>query len=151
MRKAAHHLCFQTVLFLKRSQLRASIIAEKSNRSISCICATAADDDKFTQFIHIRYPGRSRPSTKPRCRIMSCTRLKWSISSCTSMVISCTKSDRFGFCTMSVIALLAALSSQKAWSVKSSLDIKLSTTFLTQSGSVGNCSLRIVFSLTEQR
>src|SRR6185503_1836047 len=45
------------------------------------------------------------------------------------------------------MALLAAFCSQKAWSVSSS-SILLSTTFLTQSGSVGSCSLRMVFSLT---
>src|SRR5271154_5108965 len=48
---------------------------------------------------------------------------------------------------MRVMALLAAFCSQKAWSVKSS-SILLSTTFLTHSGSVGSCSLRMVFSLT---
>src|SRR3569833_2280384 len=48
------------------------------------------------------------------------------------------------------MALLAAFCSQNAWSVSIS-SILLSTTFFTQSGSVGNCNFRIVLSLTVQK
>ncbi len=84
---------------------------------------------------------RSCPKVLPRAMILSCTSLKWLISSLTKAIISCTSSVYSGNETIREIAVEAAFCSQKAWSERiSSIFI---STILTHLGSVGNLSPNI--------